>query len=299
MNPQEPFRGIFPVLQTPLDADGALDEASLAREVDFCVRAGAHGVVFPVLGSEYQYLTRDERCRLVEVVVGAAARRITVVAGVAATNREEAVEHARHAADASADAVIALPPETRTDKPRDEFRAYYEGIAEASRLPVFIQHSHATMDVGLISELLASVENIRYVKEEMHPSAHNIGALVQSVGAACSGVFGGAHNRWMLSELRRGAVGFMPAVEAVDVHVRIWNAYMSGDEAEARRLFNSLLPLLNLVLILGLPVCKEVLVRRGVISSAGMRMPGSIPLDEEDHRELDAILADVSPLFTV
>jgi 4-hydroxy-tetrahydrodipicolinate synthase len=295
----EPFRGIFPVLQTPLTADGALDEASLANEVAFCVRAGAHGVVFPVLGSEYAYLTRDERHRLVEVVVRSAGGRITVVAGVAASNREEAVEHARHASRVGADAVIALPPETRTDTPRDEIRAYYEAIAETARLPVFIQHSQPTMDVALIRELLESVENIRYVKEEMHPSAHHIGALVSTVGESCSGVFGGAHNRWMLSELGRGAVGLMPAVEAVDVHVRIWNAYASGDERGARHLFYGLLPLLNLVLILGLPVCKEVLVRRGVIATARMRMPGAIPLDEGDLVELSAVLADVSPLFTV
>src|SRR3954468_5813908 len=46
------MRGIFPVLQTPLDADGELDIASLRREVRFCIEAGAHGLVFPALGSE-------------------------------------------------------------------------------------------------------------------------------------------------------------------------------------------------------------------------------------------------------
>ena len=53
----EPMRGIFPVLQTPLDADGELDIASLRREVCFCIEAGAHGLVFPALGSELQYLS--------------------------------------------------------------------------------------------------------------------------------------------------------------------------------------------------------------------------------------------------
>jgi len=36
------LRGIFPVIQTPLDADGELDEVSLRREVAFYLLAGAH-----------------------------------------------------------------------------------------------------------------------------------------------------------------------------------------------------------------------------------------------------------------
>jgi 4-hydroxy-tetrahydrodipicolinate synthase len=103
----------------------------------------------------------------------------------------------------------------------------------------------------------------------------------------------------MLSELHRGASGFMPAVEAVDVHVQVWEAYQAGDEAGARRIFNQLLPLVNLILILGLKVCKEVLVRRGVIAGAAMRAPGVGELDEADQRELDQILRDLQPLFRV
>jgi dihydrodipicolinate synthase/N-acetylneuraminate lyase len=63
------LRGIFPVLQTPLTKDGELDIKSLKREVNFCIQAGAHGLVYPVLGSEFQFLTESERHQLVEVVV--------------------------------------------------------------------------------------------------------------------------------------------------------------------------------------------------------------------------------------
>ena len=89
----------------------------------------------------------------------------------------------------------------------------------------------------------------------------------------------------------------MPAAEAIDVHVQVWDAWQRGDRAGARRLFNQLLPLINLILILGLPLCKEVLVRRGVFTSAAMRTPGSGRLDDGDRRELDAVLADLQPLF--
>src|SRR5438067_1965056 len=134
----EAIRGILPVLQTPLDADGALDPASLKREVKFCIEAGAHGLVFPVLGSEYQYLSDRERQQLVEVVVTEAAGRLPVVVGAAGNSAAIAAEHADYARRVGANAVIALPPAGGTP---DEILAYYRAISDAACLPVFIQNS--------------------------------------------------------------------------------------------------------------------------------------------------------------
>ena len=290
------MRGIFPVLQTPVSPDGELDRTSLKKEVAFCIEAGAHGLVFPVLGSEFQFLTEGERRRLVEVVVGEASGQVPVVVGVAGPSKAVAVEYARHAAQIRADAVVALPPYIAAGS-REEIRDYYEAIAQAAGRPVFIQHSYGGMDASFLQVLLEEIEHVRYIKEEMSPSAHHISAVLGHVGEACWGVFGGAHGRWMLSELHRGASGFMPAAEAVDVHVHIWEAYQAGDEAGARSVFNQLLPLINLILLLGLRVCKEVLVRRGVFASAAMRMPGAMTLDAEDEWELDCILEGLQPLF--
>ena len=292
------MRGIFPVLQTTIDDDGSLDVPSLRSQVDFCIRAGAHGLVYPVLGSEFQFLSDRERQLMSEAVIAEAAGRVPVVIGVAGTSAPVAAEHARHAASAGADAVIALPPYLASGS-RDETLAYYQAISKAAGRTVFVQHSRPGMDPPFLIRLLEEVENVRYIKEEMAPSAHNIGAVVEAVGDACDGVFGGSHGRWMISEMRRGAAGFMPAAEAVDLHVQTWDAFQAGDEAEARRCFNRHLPLINFVQLLGLIVCKEVLVRRGAIQTAGMRAPGTLELDEQDRYELDAILQGLKPHFRV
>ena len=211
------LRGIFPVLQTPLDASDRIDDEALARQVDFAVACGAHGVVYPVLGSEFQYLTDGERRCLVELVVRQAAKRTPVVVGVAATTGVGAAEYAAHARAAGADAVVALPPYIAGAN-REELFAYYAGVAEAAQCPVMIQHSFAGLDSALLSRLLTEIEHVRYVKEEMAPSAHHISGVVQGAGEECWGVFGGALGRWMISEMRRGAVGFMPAAEVTDVY---------------------------------------------------------------------------------
>lgn len=292
----EPFRGIFAVVQTPLDADGQLDPESLKREVDFCIRAGAHGIVFPVLGSEFQYLSDRERQMLVEVALSEAVGKIPAVVGVAGNSAAIAAEHAAHARQHRADAVIALPPAGATPS---EIRAYYQAISDAARLPVFIQNTAPGMSPAFLTQLLREIEHVQYVKEEATPSAHNISAIIRNTGDECRGVFGGAWGRWMMSELKRGAHGFMPSVEVVDVHVQIWDAFQAGDEARARQLYNQLLPFINLTFLLGLKLCKEVLARRRVLQTAKMRLPGDFAFDDDDYLELDTILADIQPLFRV
>ena len=121
----EKLRGIFPVLQTPLDAEGEIDFDSLRKEVDFCFQTDAHGLVFPVLGSEFQFFSDRERRSMVEAVVDEAAGRIPVVAGVAGTSTPAAVEHARHAAEVGADAVIALPPYLSSAPPEETVNYYH------------------------------------------------------------------------------------------------------------------------------------------------------------------------------
>ena len=65
------FRGVFTIPVTPFDERGEVDEASLQREVDWCVRAGAHGIVAPVNASEGPALTDEERKRVTRLVAEA------------------------------------------------------------------------------------------------------------------------------------------------------------------------------------------------------------------------------------
>src|SRR5712691_1758559 len=151
---QPPFRGVFAIPCTPFTEAGALDEESLRREVEFCIQCGAHGLVAPVNASEFTSLSDDERRRVVEIVAETAAGRAPVVAGVSAVSAEVAAMFARHAAQAGADAVIAMPPYVRKASP-DEIAIYYSAISDAAPLPIFIQNFVPPIGTAMTATFMA------------------------------------------------------------------------------------------------------------------------------------------------
>jgi dihydrodipicolinate synthase/N-acetylneuraminate lyase len=296
------FRGVFAIPPTPFDETDAVDEPSLRRCVDFCVLAGAHGLVAPVNASESIALTDAERLRVAELLVEQAARRIPVVVGVSGVSTAASVLFARHAAEIGADAVIAMPPYVRHPPP-DELFDFYSAVARAADpLPIFIQDYVAPvgtpMAPALLARLLKEIPGVDFLKEETALAPQVMTAVRELAGSSLKGMMGGMAGRFLLEEYRRGACGTMPACEVADAHVQVWDALERGDEAGARRRFNQLLPLLNYEAMYSFTIYKEVLVRRGVIASARTRVPGAGKLDPENRCELDAILRDLEPLLT-
>ena len=293
------WRGVFAIPCTPFTDTGALDLASLRSQIDFCVAAGAHGIVAPVNASEAWTLSDEERRTVAEVLVETVAGRIPVVIGVSGGSAEVMIAFARHAAAIGADAVIAQPPSGPPGS-LAAIEAAFRRLSGATPLPIVLQNIDPPFGTRLAPDVVAGlvrqIPRLDWVKEETAPSGQAISAELALAGPAMRGVMGGMAGRYLLDEYRRGACGTMPACEAADVHVQIWDALEAGDERRARDVFNRLLPLLNLE-ARSLGVVKAVLVRRGVIATDYMRQHAGNPLDDDDRRELDVTLADLRDLF--
>lgn len=298
------WRGVFTIPVTPFDERGALDEASLIRQVDWCVRAGAHGIVAPVNASEGPSLTDEERRRVTQLVVETTAGRIPTVVGVSATGLYSTLQFTRWAKELGADAVMAMPPYGARITDPEAIFGFYQAVADAADgLAVFIQNwsgpAGTPMGAAQVVRLLKEIPNVLYSKEETTNASHMMTATLAGAGDDCLGVMGGIGGRYLLDEYRRGACGTMPAGQVTDVHAQVWNALDAGEHEKARALFNRLLPLLNMEALFGVAMYKEVLKRRGVIAHTTIRGYKTSSLDRYDLQELDAIWADVSELFTI
>ncbi len=297
--PSKQLRGIFGIPATPFNQDETIDTKSLESVLNFTVESGCHGMAVPIMASEYQSLTDVERKMVVETAVRVVGGRIPVVAGVTGVSNVHAIELARHAEGAGADAVIALPPFSIPPSLGEVERFFHE-LGDAIGIPVFIQNHMAGYAMG--GEALAKIcrenPNVSYIKEETRFAGRSATATMELAGDACAGIMGGMSCRFLVSEFRRGECGNMPGSQWGDIVSVIWDKLEEGDEATAREMHTRLLPLLNFELMNGLPAFKEVLVRRGVIATTVIRSPGRNDLDRQDVEELDLLLSEIDDLLT-
>ncbi len=294
------FHGIFAILETPFAPSNAIDEEDLAHEVDFCVRCGAHGLVWPQLAAEFFLLSEEERMRGAEVIIQAAAGRRPVVIGVQEPYKGVAIKLARHAEEKGANAIIAIPPFVGGSG-LDVAADYYRSLAQAVRLPVFVQNSGGSWGPAMSTEFVIrqarEFPQLGYVKEEVSPVPHRLEAYVKS--GAMTGIFSGSAGKNLLNEMSRGSSGTMPACEFVDVNAQVYDLAAAGKTKDAYELFEKLLPMINLEQTYGMTFAKSVLVRRGIFKSARMRNGTALTLDRYDERELDYWWNQLQPYFKV
>lgn len=299
------FRGIFVIVNTPFDADGALLWEDLENLFDWTIRAGAHGIVWPAMASEFTVLSYPERVEGMRRAVQVAAGRVPVVIGVADTSQAGAVALAKEAARAGADAVIAMPPWATKLATPAMVEAYYRAIAEAGGLPVIIQNVGppigSSLSAEFVTRLCERIPLVQYLKEEKDPKGYSLSEVISLRNPAVKGVFSGNQCAWLIADYARGVCGSMPAAHLVDVDVQIWEHLEAGRIEEARRIHRDKMVLENTIngLRHGWLSAKEVLRRRGVISSAAVRNQGPLILDDVEEIELEYALGLVSQYFRV
>jgi len=283
--------GIFQILQTPFADSGDIDWASLARQIDYCLAGGVHGLVTPALASEFFTLSDSERKQVVEFTGAQIAGRVPYVVSVQGLNLQLALEFAEHGCQHGATALMAMPPYLRK-APKPAVREYYRQLANFDR-PLIIQNAPAPIGTPLspreLVELLAAEDNIQYIKEETIPILQHIDQILELDSGNCLGVFGGANGIYLTGELKRGACGNMPAGGMIDVQVRIHDQYVQGNVEEAERIHFRLLPLLNYAMVYGVSLHKYVLWRRGVIDSPFARDPQKISLNQNDIMAVESL----------
>ena len=289
------LRGIFPIVATPYDEKGSLDEEALRGLVNHLIAEGTHGLAPCGGSSEARALTREERYRMGDVVMDEVAGRVPVIVGVSAASTEESVILARHASASEADAVFATLPYGSALDDEELIWSHYTAIAEAIDCYLMVQEVGEGMPLRVLAELADELDSFRYVKEEAHHTGHRITRLLGMTDrlAILSG------GMTILDDLARGAVGAIPGSCGVGAYSRIFDLYTEGCRDEARREYHRILPLLHWRgRVNHLQATKAVLCRKGVFKNDRVReQPNLEPLDDVDRQELDLILRAIGPPY--
>ncbi|MET4633236.1 4-hydroxy-tetrahydrodipicolinate synthase [Kaistia defluvii] len=160
------FKGSITAMVTPM-RENAVDEDALRSFIDWQIGEGTHGLVPVGTTGESPTLSHAEHKRVVEVTIEVAAGRVPVIAGAGSNNTAEAIDLARHAEQAGADAVLVVTP--YYNKPNQEgLYQHYKAINDAIGIPIIIYNIPPRSIIDMSVETMArlfELKNIVGVKD--------------------------------------------------------------------------------------------------------------------------------------
>lgn len=292
------LRGSIPPLITPFSG-GRVDEASYAALVEFQVANGSHGILVNGTTSEPSSLTVEERNRLVDVAVEAAAGRVTVVAATGSQSFAETEALTRHAAaKPGVDALLVVTP-YYSRPPQRGIVEYYRQLEDLKRKPWMIYHipGRAAVDVKL--ETVREIANLCPTFVGMKHASLDlafVSDLLEAFGDDLR-VFVGLEEL-SFPMMAIGACGLMNAVGNLSPRplADLCEAVWAGDLFAARALHRQLFEINKAVFYDINPIPMKYMMKRlGLLPTNEHRLP-LVPATPELEARLDAVLTKTGML---
>jgi dihydrodipicolinate synthase/N-acetylneuraminate lyase len=290
------FHGVFPYLVSPIDESGRVKKDVLINLCDDLIDSGVHGLT--PLGStgEFAYLSWEQRCMIVEVVVAATRGRVPVVAGVAATTTGEAVLQANTFEEMGCDGILAI---LESYFPLDDTNIfqYFKSIAGAVAVPIVLytnpNFQRSDLSLGVIKKL-SHIENIKYIKDASYNTGRLL-SIMQLVGDRMQVFSASAHIPACVMLI--GGVGWMagPACVAPTQSVALYDLCIKGLWEDAMNVQRKLWGLNQSFVKYNLAACiKGALELQGY--QVGAPLPPQSPLPAHGIKAVKEALSAINAL---
>ena len=287
------FKGSITALVTPFK-NGVLDEAALARIVEWQIAEGTHGLVPVGTTGESPTLDYDEHKRVIDITVETAKKRVPVIAGTGSNSTDEAIELSQYAEKAGVDGVLVVTP--YYNKPTQEgLYQHFKAINDAVKVPIVIYNipgrSVVDMTVATMARCFKDLKNVVGVKD----ATANL-ARPSLQRAACGPAFCqlSGEDATALGFMAHGGSGCISVASNVAPRLcsDLQNACMAGDYKTALQLQDRLMPLFDALFVESNPGPVKYAVSRLGLCSAEMRLP-MVPVAESTRKIVDTVLADL------
>ncbi len=160
-------KGIIPPIATPFDEKGQININIIKKLIDYLIEGGVHGLF--ALGSqgEFYALEREEKRKVLEIVVDYAKGKVPVYAGTGAITTRETVKLTKMAEEIGVDAVSIITP-FFISPTQNELYEHYQNIAKSTSLPILIYNNPGRTGINLSVDLitrLSKIDNIVGIKD--------------------------------------------------------------------------------------------------------------------------------------
>jgi 4-hydroxy-tetrahydrodipicolinate synthase len=263
---------------TPFAEDRSVDEAAARQLARHLIDHGSHGLVLAGTTGESPTLDDAEKISLLRAIRDELGSDTLIICGTGSNDTRHSENLSAAAADAGADAVLAVTP--YYNKPNfTGIKAHYEAVAKAAGIPVVLYNIPSRVVVNIGPEQLAelaTIDNVVAVKQANDDELQPIDGL--RVLAGNDGTF--------LRTLEMGEPGgVLVATHLAGRQMReIYDAMQAGDVERAREIDAGLRPIYE--------ICGKtnpIPVKAGLellgVCSARARLP-IVEADEEQRAEV-------------
>ncbi len=293
--------GAVPVLVMPFDEEGAIDEASLRRQLDFCIEAGSQAIAFG-MGSESALLTDAERAQVWSLAARHLDGRLPLIAATAHASREGTIALTRLAQECGATCAMVNP----APYSGAELVGLFRDLSDRVGLPLMVQDAGGDAPPEVLLQAVDAAASISCMKIESPGTPEKIGVVVDGLrqrgllgrGAAREiTVLGGGNGNLLPEELDRGSVGTMPHPALIDGFRTVCDRYAAGDSTGGQEVYQrTVAPVLRAVTVSGtgsamLWLQKTLFQRAGILRTTYCRRNAlALPawLMEQVQRHLDS-----------
>lgn len=263
---KQPWSGVYPATLCPFNDDESIDEEGLSQYIaEVASVEGIDGVVCNGHTGEIMSLRPRERDQVTSIVrqsVDKVGRDVKVVSGVSAEGSQEAIDHAKAAREAGADAILLMPPHhwLRFGRSAETAVGFIRDVAEGSGVNIIVHQYPAWTKAGYtLDEMLEMVKipEVVMIKMGTRDMARWLFDFEQLKAAAPHVSIVTCHDEFLLPTLLEGAdgaligfAGFVPELMVKTVH-----AALDGDLKGARAAREVVAPLARLIYNFGEPGC--------------------------------------------
>lgn len=160
------FSGSYVAIVTPFK-NGAVDYDKLRELVEFQIENGTSGIVPCGTTGESATLTHEEHKMVNKTVIEQVAGRIQVIAWAGSNNTAEAIELAKDAEQAGADAILCITP--YYNKPTQEgLFQHFKEVNDHINIPIVLYNVPGRTGSNMLPatvQRLAKLKNIAAIKE--------------------------------------------------------------------------------------------------------------------------------------
>lgn len=289
--------GIIPATVTPMTKDFKVDEEALVDYIKWISRFRIGGLAINVDTGEGPHLYREERKRILELVVDVVKGKFPIIAGLPTRFTQEAVEQALEAKETGADALLVfpIPAFSGFPLPAEIPYQYHKTIGEKAEIAlVLFQLERGLGGVEYPSEVLLELIKIRQVialKESLEDAQKFVSTarLLREAPRRITLLTG--NDTFILEAFILGAEGALIGFGtlATDLQVEMFELVQKRRYDEAKAIAERLQPLIDA--IFASPArnyrarTKEALVMLGVLKNAYIRPP-LLPISEAERKRL-------------